>query len=535
MTRTRKKRTKKTRKAGKTPKSPKKAQRELAASIDSREARIALLEDGKLVELFIERSSEQRLVGNIYKGIVKTVIPGIEAAFIDVGKEKNGFLHASDIGDSQDEYEEVVTETEDESEEEYRPRSRRRRRARIEDVLKPGQEIMVQVSKEPMGQKGMRLTGYVSLPGRYLVLMPTVNHLGVSRKIEDEKERERLRKIAHKARPKDLGLIVRTVGEGKGKGEIETDVKYLVGLWNKVIRRMESMPAPSLLHSDLGQIARIVRDVFSDDVNKFTIDSKRDYDSVLNLLETLAPQLKSRVELYRKRVPLFDAYDIENQIEKALRRKVWLPSGGYIVIDQSEALTTVDVNTGKFTGRARLEDTAFKTNMEAAIETARQLRLRDIGGIIVVDFIDMEKISNRNKLLKEFQAGFKGDRSKTYILGVTELGLIQMTRKRVKLSLTPSLCEPCPYCEGTGWVKSISTTTIQALRQLERECRENAHDTITLTAHKDVIQRICESETDALAKVEKKFNRNIVLNVSPDCHVEFFSITAGTPPEADTG
>ncbi len=507
----------------------KKVQRELVASVDSREARIGLLEDTKLVELFIERTSEQRLVGSIYKGIVRTVIPGIEAAFIDVGSAKNGFLHASDVSDSQDEYDEVLDDGDDEGGGGYRPRSRRRRRMRIEDMLKPGQEIMVQVSKEPMGQKGMRLTNYISLPGRYLVLMPTVNHLGVSRKIEEDKERERLRKIADKARPKGLGLIVRTVGEGKGKGEIEADVKYLIGLWNKVIRRMESMPAPSLLHSDLNQVARIVRDVFSDDVDKFIIDSKRDYDSVLNLLENLSPQLRSRVELYRRRVPLFEKYEIENQIEKALRRKVWLPSGGSIVIDQSEALTTVDVNTGKFTGRHRLEDTAFKTNMEAAVETARQLRLRDIGGIIVVDFIDMEKISNRNKLYKEFQAGFKSDRSKTYILGVTELGLIQMTRKRVKQSLTPSLCEPCPYCEGTGWVKSISTTTIQALRQLERECRENNHDTITLTAHKDVIQRICESETDALAKVEKKFGRNIVLNVSPDCHLEHFSISGGAP------
>jgi ribonuclease G len=522
MTRPRKKRPKKTRK------SPKKFHRELVASVDSREARIALVEDGKLVELFIERTSEQRLVGNIFKGTVKTVIPGIEAAFIDVGKEKNGFLHASDVTDVQDEFDEVLEEGDEEGEEKYRPRSRRRRKARIEDVLKPGQEIMVQVAKEPMGQKGMRLTNYVSLPGRYLVLMPTVNHLGVSRKIEDEKERERLRKIAEKARPKGLGLIVRTVGEGKGKGEITTDVKYLTGLWQKIVRRMESMSSPALLHSDLGQVARIVRDVFSDNIDRFIIDSKRDYDSVLNLLESLAPQLKSRVELYRKRAPLFEQYDIESQIEKALRRKVWLPSGGSIVIDQSEALTTVDVNTGKFTGRNRLEDTVFKTNMEAAAEVARQLRLRDIGGIVIVDCIDMEKASNKNKLLREFQNGFKDDRSKTYVLGVTELGLIQMTRKRVKLSLTPSLCEPCPYCEGTGWVKSISTTTIQAIRQLERACKEKEHDTITLTAHKDIIQRICESETDELAKLEKKYGGSIVLNVSPDCHVEYFDISTDT-------
>lgn len=509
---------------------PKKLSRELIASVDSREARIALVEDGKLVELFIERTTEQRLVGNIYKGVVKTVVPGIEAAFIDVGKEKNGFLHASDVTDVHDEYEEVIEE-EGEGEEEYRPRSRRRKRARIEDMLKPGQEIMVQVAKEPMGQKGMRLTNYVSLPGRYLVLMPTVNHLGVSRKIEEEKERERLKKMASKLRPKGLGLIVRTVGEGKGKGEIETDVKYLVSLWKKIMRRMESMSAPSVLHSDLGQVARIVRDVFTDDVDRFIIDSKRDYDSVLNLLENLAPQLRSRVKLYRRRVPLFEEYNIESQIEKALHRKVWLPSGSYLVFDQGEALTTVDVNTGKFTGRARLEDTVFKTNMEAAPEIARQLRLRDIGGIIVVDFIDMEKASNRQKLLKAFEEAFKEDRSKAYVLGISELGLIQMTRKRVKLSLTPSLCEPCPYCEGTGWVKSISTTTIQALRQLERACKEHDSETITLTAHKDVVHRICESETNDLTKLEKKFKRNIVLNVSPDCHVEFFSINTGPPKE----
>lgn len=524
MRKSRKKKTKKT------TKKSKESTKELVASLDSREARIGLLEGGKLVELFIERTREGRLVGNIYKGTVKTVIPGIEAAFIDVGQEKNGFLHASDVTDTHDEYIDVLEEEEEEGgEEEYRPRSKRRRRSRIEDMLKPGQEIMVQVAKEPMGQKGMRLTNYVSLPGRYLVLMPTVNHLGVSRKIEDEKERERLRKIADKLQPKGLGLIVRTVGEGKGKSEIEADVKYLTGLWKKVVRRMESMPSPSMLHSDLGQVARIVRDVFNDDVDKFVIDSKRDYDSVLNLLDNLAPHLKPRVDLYRRRVPLFEKYDIESQIEKALRRKVWLPSGSYIVIDQSEALTTIDVNTGKFTGRQKLEDTVFKTNMEATAEIARQLRLRDIGGIIVVDFIDMEKISNRAKLLRAFQKAFKDDRSKTYVLGVTELGLIQMTRKRVKLSLTPSLCEPCPYCEGTGWVKSVSTTTIQALRQVERQCKEDGHKTITLTAHKDVIHRICESETDALAKLEKKYGRSITLNVSPDCHLEFFSIVTGKP------
>lgn len=520
----RKARKKKAKKSIEGPKSPKGLKRELVASVDSREARIALLENGELAELFIERTAKRRLVGNIYKGVVSTVIPGIEAAFIDVGQEKNGFLYIADVTDTHDEYDEYLEEEGDE--EEYRPRSRRKRKTRIEHILKRGQEIMVQVSKEPMGQKGMRLTNYVSLPGRYLVLMPTVKHLGVSRKIEDEKERERLRKIAAKVCPKGLGLIVRTVGEGKGKEEIEADAKYLAELWHKIVRRMESMQAPSLLHQDLGQVARVVRDVFNDEIDRFVIDSKRDYDTVLNLLENLAPHLRPRMELYRRRVPLFEKYDLEVQIEKALRKKVWLPSGGHIVIDQAEALTTIDVNTGKFIGKKKLEDTVFKTNMEAASVVARQLRLRDIGGIILVDFIDMEKSSNRQKLHKEFQGAFKSDRSKTYVLGVTELGLIQMTRKRVKLSLTPSLCEPCPYCEGTGWVKSIATTTIQALRQLERHCRESGDKTVALTAHKDVIERVCETEADTITKLEKKYRRQINLKASTDCHLEFFSITA---------
>jgi ribonuclease G len=498
--------------------------RELVASVDSREARIALMENGKLVELFIERRVERRVVGNVYKGVVKTVVPGIEAAFIDAGQEKNGFLYVSDVTDVYDEFDEDLEEEGDE--EEYRPRSRRKRKMRIEDMLKRGQEIMVQVAKEPMGQKGMRLTNYVSLPGRYLVLMPTVNHLGISRKIENEKERERLRKMANKMRPKGLGLIVRTIGEGKGKEEIEADIKYLTALWDKIKRRMESMSAPSILHQDLGQVTRVVRDVFNDEIDEFVIDSKRDYDTILNLLENLAPHLRSRVKWYRGRIPLFEKYDIETQIEKALRRKVWLPSGSYLVIDQSEALTTIDVNTGKFTGKQKLEDTVFKTNMEATREIARQLRLRDIGGIIIVDFIDMEKMSNREKLLKEFQDAFKSDRSKTYILGVTELGLIQMTRKRVKLSLTPSLCEPCPYCEGTGWVKSVTTTMIQALRQLERQCKEDSHRPITLNAHKDVIEQMCTIEADSIAKLEKKHGRKIRLEASADCHLEFFAITA---------
>jgi ribonuclease G len=497
--------------------------RQLVASVDAHEARIALLENGGLTELFIERSKERRLVGNIYKGTVKSVIPGIEAAFVDVGQEKNGFLYVSDVADVLDEYDGYL-EDEDE-EEEYRLRSKRKRRMRIEDMLKRGQEIMVQVAKEPIGQKGMRLTSHISLPGRYLVLMPTVNHLGVSRKIEEEKERKRLREIAAKLRPQDLGIIVRTAGEGKGKEELQADVKYLTGLWQKIVRRMESMPAPSLLHRDLGQVARVVRDVFNDEIDTFIIDSKPDYDTVLNLLENLAPHLKPRMKLYRGPGSLFEKYDMESQIEKALRRKVWLPSGGYIVIDQSEALTTIDVNTGKFTGKRKLEDTVFKTNMEAAKEAARQLRLRDIGGIILVDFIDMEKASNRQKLLKEFQEAFKSDRTKTYVLGMTELGLVQMTRKRVKLSLTPSLCKPCPYCEGTGWVKSVTTTMLQALRQLEKQCKENGHKAVTLTAHKDIIEQLCSSEADAIARLEKEYGLKIVLTASTDCHLEFFSIT----------
>ncbi len=499
--------------------------RELVASVDSREVRVALLEEGKLSEIFIERTVERRLVGNIYKGIVKSVIPGIEAAFIDVGTEKNGFLYVADVTDNIEDLDEDVDEDEDEDEE-FRPRKRRRRRMRIEDMLKRGQEIMVQVVKEPMGQKGMRLTNYISLPGRYLVLMPTVRHRGVSRKIADDKERDRLRKIAAKICPPGQGVIVRTAGEGKGKEELEADVKYLAGLWQKIIRRMESMSAPALLHRDLGQVARVVRDVFSDEIDRFVIDSKPDYDTVLNLLENLAPHLKPRVELYRGGVPLFEKHDLESQVEKALHKKVWLPSGGYIVIDQSEALTTIDVNTGKFTGKRKLEDTVFKTNMEAAPEIARQLRLRDIGGIILVDFIDMEKASNRQKLLNEVQEAFKADRSKVYILGMTELGLVQMTRKRVKLSLTPSLCELCPYCEGTGWVKSSTTTLIQMLRQLEKQCRENGHDSLTLTAHKDVIEKLRITEPDSITDLEKRFGRRIILNPSSDCHLEFFSITA---------
>lgn len=519
-----KKHSKRRKKSKKSPKRSGKLRRELVASVDSREARIALLENSQLTELFIERTSERRLVGNIYKGIVRSVVPGIEAAFVDVGQEKNGFLYVSDVTDVLDEYDEEIEEGE--YEEEFRPRSKRRRKMRIEDMLKRGQEIMVQVAKEPMGQKGMRLTNYVSLPGRYLVLMPTVNHMGVSRKIEDEKERERLRKAASKARPSGLGLIVRTLAEGRGRDEIEADVKYLTGVWQKIMRRMESMPAPSLLHQDLGQVARIVRDVFNEDIDSFLIDSKPDYDTVLNLLDNLAPRLKSRVQLYRDRTPLFDKYNLEGQIEKALRKKVWLPSGGYIVIDQSEALTTIDVNTGKFTGKQKLEDTVFKTNLEAAREVARQMRLRDIGGIILVDFIDMEKPSNRQKVLKEFQEAFRADRSKTYIFGMTELGLVQMTRKRVKLSLTPSLCEPCPYCEGTGWVKSSTTTMIQALRQLEKQCREDGQKAITLTAHKDVIKRLLATQSDAISKLEKKYGRKITLEASPDCHLEFYSISA---------
>lgn len=493
--------------------------KEFVINVAPLENRIALLEDGRLAELVVEREESRSLVGNIYKGRVDSVVPGIQAAFVDIGFEKNGFLYISDIageGPGDVVFEDGAA----------RPRKRAglRRHSKIEDILKKGQSIMVQVAKDTLGTKGVRLTNYITLPGRYVVLMPTAKSMGISRKIEEERERERLRRAIQSIRPDTAGLILRTAAEGRNKSDFLADVKYLTKVWQKIQNKMESGKAPYLLHEDLGPILRMVRDAFTNDVDRLTIDSEVEYARILNFLDGFAPHLKKRCRLYRGKRPLFEKMGLEEEIDKALRRKVYLKSGGYICIDPTEALVAIDVNTGRFMGSTRLEETALKTNLEAAEVIARQVRLRDLGGIIVIDFIDMQYKKNREELLRRLAECLKSDRAKTTLSEISELGMIEMTRKRVKHNLLRALSQPCPYCEGSGMVRSVTTMTFEALRRLQAFFCDSKEKRVILQVHADVARRLRNENKGLLDALAQQFGREVAIESVSDFHITDFRI-----------
>ena len=490
--------------------------KELVINVSPLETRIALLEDKRLAELQVERQENRSIVGNIYKGRVDSIVPGIQAAFIDIGFEKNGFLYVSDIAGTEGTGDFVI---EDGVAKFRGAKGRPSRHTSIENLLKKNQYIMVQVAKDRLGTKGVRLTNFITLPGRYMVLMPTVTQLGVSRKIESDKERERLKTILQSIRPKGIGLITRTAGEGRKKTDFQGDVKYLTKVWDQVKAKMENA-GPCLLHEDLNPILRVIRDTFTSEVEKLTIDSSAEYERIQFFLDAYAPTLNKRCKLYEDPLPIFDEFNIEPEIEKALRRKVHLKSGGYLCIDQTEALVAIDVNTGKFTGKTRLEETVFRTNLEAAEEIARQVRLRDMGGIIVIDFIDMEVEKNRRELLRVLKEALKPDRAKTTISEISELGMIEMTRKRVKHNLIKALSQPCPYCEGSGMVRSVTTVTFDTLRRLEsRFCRSTRDKSVIVQAHPDVATRLQTENRPQIDDLAKQFQREIVIEPVSDFHI----------------
>ncbi|HMC20757.1 MAG TPA: Rne/Rng family ribonuclease, partial [Thermoanaerobaculia bacterium] len=416
--------------------------REIVINATKHESRIAVLDEGQIVELWVERSRQRTVVGNIYKGRVTKVLPGMQSAFVDLGLERDAFLYVSDVAE---EFEAFDSESEDLTLDEVPARPE----ASISDLLREGQEIVVQVSKDTIAGKGARITSHITLPGRFLVYMPTVNHVGVSRRIENEEERLRLKQILEGIRPQGSGgFIVRTAGEQHNEEDFRADMKYLIDLWDQIRRRAEKASAPSLIHHDLDLVLRTIRDVLSPEFKSVWVDSVEQYQRIVEFLDQIQPALVSRVRLYRRDEPIFDEFGIEPEIAKALNSKVWLKSGGYIVINQTEALVAIDVNTGKYVGKKNLEETVFRTNLEAAKEIVRQIRLRDLGGIIVLDFIDMEDLGNRAALFEAFENEIKKDRSKTKILQISEFGLVEMTRKRVRQSLERSLTQPCPYCAG---------------------------------------------------------------------------------------
>jgi ribonuclease G len=489
----------------------------IVINADPHETRIAILEENELVELLVERGEKRSHVGDIYKGRVNAVLPGMQAAFVEIGLPKTAFLHASDLAENLADFEDLDSDDE--------PSGRSGRRARrpvpkIEDCLKKGQEILVQVTKESIGTKGPRVTQQVSLPGRFTVFMPGVDHSGVSRRIEDRGERSRLKGLVAEHRPKGAGLIVRTAGEGKGEREFANDVKYLVKLWEKVERRAKTSRAPSLIHRELELTTGLIRDLFTEDVEELIIDSKDAHRDILNYLRSISPELRERVKLYKGRQPILDAYDIEAQIEKAFERKVWLKKGGYLVIDQTEALVSIDVNTGRFTGKKNQEDTIFKTNIEAAREAARQLRLRDMGGIIVIDFIDMEIESNKKAVLDELRHNLKRDRSRTKAFAVSDLGLVEMTRQRERPSLLAYYSEDCPSCAGIGKILSLESVMVKLERLLRRLSAAAKEKEIVVRVAPEVAVYILEHNGRRLAEVERRYKLSIDLKDDPQVRRE---------------
>ncbi|HIJ95139.1 MAG TPA: Rne/Rng family ribonuclease [Desulfuromonadales bacterium] len=502
---------------------------ELVINAASHETRIALIENGTIAELYIERSRDKGIVGNIYKGRVIRVLPGMQAAFVDIGLEKAAFLYVADVFDALVEYESLLddgTKKEDEPVEgqEHSEHPEFRPLHPIEDLLQEGQELLVQISKEPLGTKGARITSHISLPGRHLVYMPTVDHIGISRRIEDEEERERLREIVERLKKVGSGYIVRTVSEGKSEEDLVADMLYLSKLWDEIAARKDKAAIPSLVHSDLDVVQKVVRDIVTEQVGKIVVDSQTDYDRIVQFISTFASKMKYSIELYDEEEPIFDHYGLEVEISRALGRKVWLKSGGYIIIEQTEALSAIDVNTGRFVGKHNLEDTILKTNLEAVKEIAYQLRLRNIGGIIIIDFIDMEKEVNREKVYGALEEALKADKSKTNILKISELGLVEMTRKRVRENISRMMCEPCSYCEGRGYIKSKTTVCHEIFRELRREMLDIRGSKATVTVHPQVADLLYDEERRGLEELEKRFKKRITVRAKPGFHQEQFEI-----------
>jgi ribonuclease G len=491
------------------------------------ESRIAIIEDGQLAEFLIERKREMGIAGNIYKGKVARVLPGMQAAFVDIGMEKAGFLHASDFYDVPEGVP-LMSEGGEEVEFEEAPKPPvSSRRLPLEKRISRGEEILVQVAKDPLGTKGARITSHVSLPGRYMVFMPGTKHIGISRRIESEEERKRLREIAQGLGTEEGGFILRTACEGLSKRDIQRDHRFLTRLWSRIQNRVESVSAPAMIHQDLDLIARAIRDFFTNETDQVVIDSAKDHRRIVDFVRQFMPRLKTKIVLHTDKKPVFEQYGIEEKIERALERKVWLRSGGYIIIERTEALTAIDVNTGRFVGKRNQEDTIVKTNLEATQEVVRQLRLRNVGGIIIIDFIDMEKESNRKKVNEALREALKKDKARTNILKISELGLVEMTRQRTRESLENQLLSPCPYCDGRGRIKSMVTIAYDLLRAIKRQESglENGKN-IVVRLHPDVANFLYDEKNNSLENLEHEINRKIIIKVSQELRHDRYEISA---------
>jgi Rne/Rng family ribonuclease len=568
--------------------------KEMIISSGEHETRVAILEDDQVVEVFIERENQRGVVGNVYKGRVNKVLPGMQSSFIDVGLERDAFLYVSEVVNTVEEFERLAGDDEDEAEEagpgvpvvlpvapvdapepssaasaviegqepaaepaaavpavaaaipQAHGRSERRGRDRdkdrngtsgdrpepkIEDLLKEGQDILVQVVKEPLGTKGARLTSHVTMPGRFLVFMPTVDHVGVSRKIDSREERGRLRGIVREFREQHGftgGVIIRTAAAGRSKEDIVSDLSYFHQVWTEIRQKMEARRAPALLFQEQSLVTKLLRDLLTDDYTAIRLDDPQEHRRVVALVERIMPNLLPRVKLYTKDYPILEEYGVQAEIDKALRSKVWLKSGGYLVINQTEALVAIDVNTGRYVGKrtGRLEDTIVKTNLEAVKEIVRQLRLRDLGGIIVLDLIDMEEKKNRQKVFQEVEKELRKDRSPSKAIQVSDFGLVIVTRKRVKQSLERQLTEPCPYCSGSGSIKSSSTICYEIMTELKKIGSELDGHGVIVRVNPDIARALKEGEPTLLRDLQQTLGKQVTIKPDAHLHHEQFDVMA---------
>ncbi|HEV8319266.1 MAG TPA: Rne/Rng family ribonuclease [Vicinamibacterales bacterium] len=542
--------------------------KEMIISSNGHETRVAILEDDQVAEIFIERERQRGVVGNLYKGRVSKVLPGMQSAFVDLGLERDGFLYVSDVADTFEELDRLESDDEEHAgpsngsapqalpspgvngrqptgrgprggrdrEGSSRGSSRGEKNGppepKIEELLKEGQEIIVQVAKEPLGTKGARLTSHATMPGRFLVFMPTVDHVGVSRKIESRDERSRLRGIVREFREQTGfagGVIIRTAAAGRPKEDIVSDLGYFHKVWTEIRQKAETSRAPAVVFREQSLVAKLLRDLLTDDYSAIRIDNELEYRRVLEMIERFMPTLAPRVKLYDKDYPILEEYGVQAEIDRALRSKVWLKSGGSIVINQTEALVAIDVNTGRYVGKktaGRLEDTILKTNLEAVKEIVRQIRLRDLGGIIVLDFIDMEEKKNRQKVFQAVEQELRKDRAPSKPLQVSDFGLVIITRKRVKQSLERVLTEPCPYCAGSSVIKSSSTICYEILSEVKKISADLDGQCLLLRVNPDIARALKEEERAVLKELKQTLGREVTIRSDVQLHHEQFDLMA---------
>lgn len=521
--------------------------KELVINQTHRESRVALIENGEILDFLIDRGSnlgDRPTVGNIYLGRVVRVLPGMQSAFVDIGFDRAAFLYVDDAYiPTLEEQREMAKRLEEKEREESQKLSKLgqtipdelstlsdtvdlkyRPDIKIQDFLAEGDEILVQIAKEPISTKGPRITRHITLAGRHIVFMPFIEHVGVSRRIESDEERDRLKGILESIKPEGKGVIARTVAEGQSHKTLKADFNMLVKIWKDVQKRLEGTKAPIEVYKDLSFIQRTLRDITDEDVDKILLDNKSTKSSVEKFVGKYLPNMKGKVKFYDDEIPIFEHYGIDIEIERALSNKVYLKSGGSINIDQTEALVSIDVNTGKFVGKKTLEETILKTNLEAVKEIAYQLRVRNCGGIIIVDFIDMEKEEHRESVYQALLEALKKDRAKTNVLPISGLGLVEMTRKRTRDTLTRVMCEPCPYCEGTGRVKSVTTVCYEVIREMSKAMKKAKGPKISVFAHPEVSARLTSEDFEAMEALEESYGKQLVIRADNSYHIEQYEI-----------